>query len=66
MISDALLMKQQMLGLTILCTMIQGNKAALHVTEIRAVQLEKMVVFKEERLDNQLAVVDAQLEELVM
>jgi hypothetical protein len=63
MISDVLLMKQQMLGLMISCTMIQGNKVALPVTEINAVQLEKMVVFREERLGNQLAVVDALLVE---
>jgi hypothetical protein len=56
-------MKQQMLGLMILCTMIQENKVALHVAEIHAVLLEILVVFKEERLDGQLADVNALLEE---
>lgn len=59
-------MKQQMQGLTILCTMIQENKAAQPVTEIIAVLLEILVESREERLDDQLAAVDALLEELVM
>jgi hypothetical protein len=46
--------------------MIQGSKVALPVTEITVVQIETQVEFKEERLDNQLAVVDAPLEELEM
>jgi hypothetical protein len=59
-------MKQLMLGLMISCTTIQGNKDALPTTEIIVVLLEKLVVFREERLDDQLVVVDAQLEELEM
>jgi hypothetical protein len=60
-------MKQQMRGIMISCTMIQENKGAQHVTEITAVQLEKTVGFKQvERQDNQVAVVDALLEEQVM
>jgi hypothetical protein len=66
MISDVLLMKQLMLGLMISCTTIQGNKGALPTTEINVVLLEKMVKFREERLDDQLAVVDVLQRELEM